>query len=157
MSDPMELYELRTRVDRLNKELTDCHGLLVKAQAEMNGMQEEIAAAVARKWPLNTGLALAGITRRGDAGPRATFTPLRGTPGPADARLRLDADLIVICGRGKPTYDIPYQLGARLVMAAACGGFVTAAAPAGLDLTAVGEAAGIRPDDLFAPAAEVEA
>jgi hypothetical protein len=140
----------------LGAALLDARGARVAVVVTEGGMQSEISAAIDRKWPLNTGLVLAGATGHGGE-VRATFVPERGTPGPAEAQLRLDADLMVLCGRGKPAYDIPYQLGARLDLAPGDGGFVVAAPPADLALATVGEAAGRTPDELFDMTREVEA
>ena len=49
---------------------------------------------------------------QGENSLRAAFSPRVSGNGPAGSHLVIDADLAVICGRGKPAYDIPYQLGA---------------------------------------------
>jgi hypothetical protein len=70
-----------------------------------------------------------------------------------------------MAGRGKPAYDIPFQLGARLDLAPERGGFIpreTSAAgngtppPGGVRLNVAGEAAGLSPGELLdGPAREV--
>jgi len=141
----------------LTAALLDARGARVALVVTEGGMQSEISAAIDRKWPLNTGLSLDGITGHGSGEVRATFVPSRGTPGPAEAHLRLDADLVVLCGRGKPTYDIPYQLGSQLELAPSQGGFVIAAPPPDLPLSATGEASGETPDELFSTLPEARA
>ena len=62
------------------------------------------------------------------------------------SHLELAADFAVICQRGKPAYDIPYQLGAELKLDPPAGGFVMSRSThAGLEVAAVGEAAGHPP------------
>ncbi len=118
------------------------------------GRHDDIAAAVGLKWTLTTGLELEAVSRRGPQRLAASFTPGGGGGGRAAAtRLDQEADLVVICGRGKPAYDIAYQLGADLVLDPARGGFVAPAdfaTAGGVPLAAAGEAAGIAPDELLA-------
>ena len=68
-----------------------------------------------------------------------------GTPGndSTGTRLTLETGLAIICGRGKPAYDILYQLGADLALQPELGGFVLQ--PNGPQLIAVGEATGKLP------------
>lgn len=125
-----------------------------------SGCQSEVAAAVDLRWPLNTGLKLEEVTGAGEGRLRASFVPRRSAPGPLGSHMRLEADLMVVCGHGKPAYDIPHQLGADLVLVPARGGFVprgcettdaaahTAPLPGGAPLTAVGEALGLQPTEL---------
>ncbi len=127
------------------------------------GGSAEIPAAVRRKWQLNTGLEMERITGKGDGGLRAEFTPGGMHTGP---RLVTDADLAVVCNRGKPAYDIPYQLGADLSLVPEMGGFLVnpdtgtesglriSSLPAGARLVTAGEAAGLLPG--AATAGEVE-
>lgn len=120
------------------------------------------------KWPLNTGLKLDEISERGEGHLTASF--VQGTPssGEAGTRLSLEADLAVICGRGKPAYDIPYQLGANLALQPDLGGFAlplpddsgsgpaTSLLPGGPRLVAVGEACGDLPGRHHPSGAEVK-
>lgn len=140
-----------------------CAALLASRGATVNlvvtesGCQSEVAAAVDLKWPLNTGLRLEEVKGIDGHRVQATFEPLRHAPGPLGGHMNLTADLVVVCNPGKPTYDIPYQLGADLAMVPARGGFVlrgseTGSAPAfevtlddGVRLTCAGEALGLMP------------
>ena len=123
-----------------------------------HGMPAEIAGAVQMKWQLNSGLALSGLARRGQDQVQATFTPGGHSGPPAETHMRMDADLVVLCGRGKPTYDIPYQLGAQLTLDPAAGGFVAPPAstlPGAVPLSVAGEAAGLAADQVLGKPAEV--
>ena len=122
-----------------------------------DGGADEISAAVDLKCPLNTGLKLEEISGRGEGRLKASFVP--GSPGneAPGAQLALEADLAVVCGRGKPAYDIPYQLGANLTLQPNLGGFAlprpdesesgasACLLPGGSHLIAVGEACGDLP------------
>ena len=112
-----------------------CLGLVVTE----SGWQSEVSAAVDRRWQLTTGLQLTEIKPHGPEGIEAIFTPESDQPGPLESHLRLQADLAVVCGRGKPVYDIPYQLGADLVLRPDAGGYVPRDPR---DATGRGEAAG---------------
>jgi len=136
--------------------LLEARGARVTLVVTGSGMHSEISAAVDRRWPLHTGLDLMGLRGLDETTLRAEFTPGRRQPGPADSHLRLDADFVVVCGRGKPTYDIPYQLGADLDLDPARGGFVARSAAEGCRLTVAGEAAGLSPETLLTTALEVE-
>ncbi|MCP4572281.1 MAG: hypothetical protein GY838_07995 [bacterium] len=122
----------------------------------------DLATAVARRWPLHTGLVLDRAHTAADgSGLRAEFVP---GPGPGGGgRLTLDADLVVVCRRAKPIYDIPYQLGVDLHLAPEQGGFVprgctgsgwSTTVPNGPEVTFVGEAAGETPETVLAGAGE---
>ena len=74
-------------------------------------------------------------------------------------------DLLVVADRGKPVYDIPFQLGTELVLDPTRGGYIPKGTdldhfrgilPGGLNLTVTGEAAGQEPGDLFSLAEEVD-
>ncbi len=114
----------------------------------------EVASAVQRKWPLHTGLVLGRIKQTGETSLAASFTP-RGSQGKVStSHLDMEADLVVICNRGKPAYDIPHQLGRRLALDPERGGFLPTGAgadplrgvlPDGLLLDVRGEAAGRMP------------
>ena len=99
-------------------------GAAVNLVVTGSGCQSEVAAAVDLRWPLNTGLKLEEIRGAGSDRVQATFVPRRSAPGPRGSHMRLEADLAVVCGPGKPAYDVPYQLGADLVLAPARGGYV---------------------------------
>lgn len=118
---------------------------------------DEISAAVALKWPLNTGLKLDGIRESGPGRIQASFVPGSSGNGTSGARLDLEADLAVVCNRGKPAYDILYQLGADLALQPDLGGFalsetqeddsgsITTVLPGGSRIVPVGEARGLLP------------
>lgn len=119
-----------------------------------SGGHTEVSAAVDLKWRLVTGLVLASMRNRGDDRIEGTFVPRESTPGPLDSQLRLQGDLAVICRRGKPVYDIPYQLGADLVLQPNLGGYAPrelgrnghrGRLPDGGELWIQGEAAGRLP------------
>ncbi|MBE0567993.1 MAG: hypothetical protein IH621_18715, partial [Krumholzibacteria bacterium] len=172
---PRAVYRLLLR-DRLP--VAGCHALLVGGGLDLwlaaallaargaritlvigdGAPHAEIAAAVDRKWQLNTGLVLQELARRGEGRLHGTFAPGGDTTGPGETHMGMETDLAVVCGRGKPTYDIPYQLGADLVLDPARGGFIapaSAALPGGTAFAAVGEAAGLLPDEVLGAAPEV--
>ena len=121
------------------------------------GGADEISAAVDLNWPLHTGLKLDEISGRGEGRLTASFVPHSPENEASGSQFALEADLAVICGRGKPAYDIPYQLGAKLTLQPELGGFAPphpkdsdcgAAGfllPSGSSLFAVGEARGDLP------------
>jgi hypothetical protein len=127
----------------LSAALLDNAGARVSLVVTDDGGADEISAAVALQWPLHTGLKLDEISERGQGRLQANFVP--GSPGndSTGTRLAMETDLAVICGRGKPTYDILYQLGADLALQPELGGFVLQ--PNGPHLIAVGEATGKLP------------
>jgi hypothetical protein len=135
------------------------HGANLNLVVTQTGSQSEVSAAVDLKWPVHTGQMLAEVTSTGDHRLQATFLPRRSAPGPENSRLHLTADLAVICRRGKPAYDIPYQVGADLELVTSRGGFVprgceaseadtfSATLPGGAGLTYAGEALGLLPTE----------
>ncbi len=136
----------------LSAALLASRGARLNLVVEEAGWQSEVSAAVDLNWQLTTGLRLARVEPRGEHLLRATFVPRSSTPGPAGSRLELEADIVVVCQRGKPVYDIPYQLGADLTLDPARGGFLAEGAhpgparlPGGALLRTVGEAAGLPP------------
>ncbi|MEN8005824.1 MAG: 2Fe-2S iron-sulfur cluster-binding protein [Candidatus Krumholzibacteriota bacterium] len=147
--------------------LLDAAGARLSLVLAGTGGSDEISAAVDLKWPLNTGLELEEIAARGDGGLKASFVPGSAENRTAGARLAMEADLAVICGRGKPAYDIPYQLGADLALQPGLGGFtlrsagepdsgaVTTVLSHGSRLTVVGEACGQLPGRHHRSAGEV--
>lgn len=116
-----------------------------------------IPAAVELGWQLHTGLHLDGISGQGENGLRASFSPAADGNGLTATRMEMAAELAVVCFRGKPAYDIPYQLGADLTLQPELGGFalpsselyrvgaVSCSLAKGTGLIAVGEAAGHLP------------
>jgi 2Fe-2S iron-sulfur cluster binding domain/Pyridine nucleotide-disulphide oxidoreductase len=130
-------------------------GATVSLVLTESGWQSEVSAAVDRRWQLTTGLQLSTISSHGQDSVEATFAPRASTPGPAHSQLNLKADFAVICGRGKPGYDIPYQLGVDLIAQPELGGYVPRGAdsgqydgalPGGHPFSVLGEAAGELPD-----------
>ncbi len=116
--------------------------------------RDEIAAAVESKWPLHTGLALGRIEPSGNQRLLASFNPRGCTASGRGSHLDMETDLVVICRRGKPIYDIPHQLGRELALYPDLGGFLPTGAgrmplrgvlPGGLVLDVRGEAAGLLP------------
>lgn len=141
------------------------HGAQVSLVVTGSGWQSEVSAAVDLGWQLTTGLRLAAIHPRSETSVEATFVPGRAAPGPSDSHLRLLADFAVVCGRGKPVYDIPYQLGADLTLQPELGGFVPRGAAdgsyggnlaPGTALTVAGEAAGGLPEEMADPSRKAE-
>jgi thioredoxin reductase len=128
----------------------------------------EISVALDRNWQLTTGLKLDRITAKGEAHLRASFIPLAAVNSPMKSHLVMDADLAVVCCRGKPAYDIPYQLGVDMSLQPDRGGFLPnqpsqplgdreeCALPAGHLMVVAGEAAGSLPGAASTPADEVE-
>lgn len=137
----------------LSAALLDTSGAQLSVVVTDAGGPDEIAAAVDRNWPLNTGLKLHSISGNGEQHLRASFTC--GTSGGnlTGSNLTMDADLAVICNRAKPAYDVPYQLGADLSLQPDLGGFVLSGSP---ELGTVGEAAGGLPGVAASPASEEE-
>jgi len=120
------------------------HVMLVVTES---GWQSEVSAAVDLRWQLNTGLKLDGVRARKSGLLEATLIPRRSAPGPVGSQMKMQADLMVICEKAKPTYDIPYQLGANLTLEPDLGGFVPDADATGdgIRLRTCGEAAGHLP------------
>jgi len=67
------------------------------------------------------------------------------------ARHEIPCELAVLCVHGKPTYDVPYQLGVDLVLDPERGGFVPRRADTAAtgSVSVVGEAAGMGPLDVL--------
>ncbi|MBU2500942.1 (2Fe-2S)-binding protein [bacterium] len=138
----------------LSATLLACRGAHLSLVVTETGWQTEVSAAVDHKWPLHTGLVLAGMSAVGGTSIQATLAPRRSSPGPKLSELRMEGDLAVICNPGKPAYDVLYQLGSELVLQPERGGYLPAGAdgsdlggilPGGRPFRVVGEAAGIRP------------
>lgn len=142
----------------LSSAVLDAVGARLSLVLTESGNPSELSVAMERKWQMNTGLKLDRLTAKGENNLRATFSPLVSGNGPAGSHLVIDADLAVVCGRGKPAYDIPYQLGAHMTLQPDRGGFILSDGghtPGVGGLTAVGEAAGRLPDQTPTSADEV--
>lgn len=138
----------------LSATLLACRGAHLSLVVTEGGRQTEVSAAVDFKWPLHTGLVLAGMSNGKGGSVQASLAPRRSSPGPKLSQLRMEGDLAVICNSGKPAYDILYQLGCELVLQPERGGYLPAGAdgsdlggilPGGRPFRVVGEAAGSRP------------
>ncbi|MFH1842675.1 MAG: 2Fe-2S iron-sulfur cluster-binding protein [bacterium] len=151
--------------------LLQVRGARVQLVLTAGGWQDELEAALAMPWPLHAGLELtaARAGRSGNPIGRFSRSPLAlefsanaGTAPP----LILTADLAIVARRGKPVYDIPYQLGADLVLRPEYGGYLPAAAdpaaaadhhtvlPGGIELWVGGEALGQSAAACLAPSSE---
>ena len=126
----------------LSAALLDAGGAHLSLVVNDNGGPVEITAAMDRNWPLHTGLKLHDISGRGKEHLRASFTPDPAGGNLAGSHLAIDADLAVICNRGKPAYDVPYQLGSELSLQPDLGGFILSGDSR---LVVAGEAAGGLP------------
>ncbi len=114
--------------------------LFLDADAEADG--EALATAQRLGWPLHTNLAPERASARDGALAQLACAGAGG-------RVRVPAELAVICTRAKPAHDVPYQLGADLALDPDRGGFVPRDPdPSGSPLAVVGEAAGLAPEDL---------
>ncbi len=138
----------------LSAALLAARGASISLVVTEPGNNSEVSAAVDLGWQLTTGLQLSEIREQGLGLVEATFVPRASTPGPAHSHMRLKADFAVICGRGKPAYDIPYQLGADLTAQTELGGYAPRGAkngsfsgqlPNGHGIQVLGEAAGALP------------
>lgn len=118
-----------------------------------SGYHTEISAAIDAKWQLTTGFKLASIRPHGEGQLAATLVSRESSPsGPLHSHLQLEADLAIICGQGKPTFDIPFQLGIDMSLQQDRGGFIPTGAgessvfsgrlPDGATVAVVGEAIG---------------
>jgi len=96
-----------------------------------SGYQSEVSAAIDRGWQLTTGMHLDHIKSHGNDALEASFIPQAATPGPSHSLLNIQARFAVVCGRAKPAYDIPYQLGLDLTAQPERGGY----APRGIEGT----------------------
>jgi thioredoxin reductase len=141
----------------LSAAMLSAKGAHVSLVVTESGAQSEVSAAMDLKWSLHTGLRLASMRTKGENAVEATFIPQENTPGPVNSHLSLTADLVVLCNRGKPVYDIPYQLGCDLTLQPDNGGYLPrdldstgyqGTLPDGADFEVFGEAAGTLPGDL---------
>ena len=152
----------------LSAALLDASGARLGLVVTGDGGPAEIPAAVDLNWSLNTGLNLHEISGRGEERLLASFIPDPSGGNLTGSHLAMNAELTVICNRGKPAYDVPYQLGAELSLQPELGGFtlppsdesgsglVSCTLPGGSRLVAAGEAAGGLPGLSAHPADEVE-
>ena len=131
------------------------HGARISLVITGSGGQTEVSAAVDLKWQLTTGLRLASIRPRGEGQLAATLIPRQSAPGPLHSHLELEADLAVICLPGKPTFDIPFQVGIDMSLQKERGGFVpigtgvdgySGRLAGGASVAVVGQAAGVHFD-----------
>jgi len=107
----------------LTAALLESRGATVSLVMTESGYQSEVSAAVDRRWQMTTGLQLDHIKNQGQDALEATFIPRSTSPGPAHSQLNIKARFAVICGRAKPAYDIPYQLGLELTAQPERGGY----------------------------------
>jgi len=140
----------------LSSTLLHARGARVSIVPNESGWQSEVSAALDLRWPLHTGLELASASARGRERLSLVLVPSRGREASPGSHIELGCDLAVIARRGKPVYDILYQLGAELVLQPELGGYLPAGAarsmgsgatlaslPGGVGLRLGGEAAGI--------------
>ncbi len=120
-----------------------------------------VEAGAGLGWTLHTGLEITG-TRAADG----VLAGIELAAGGGGARTEIPCELAVVAGRGKPAYDVPYQLGADQVLDPARGGYVPRAVSGGraegetaggLRLVVAGEAAGETPAAVLNVAQEVDA
>jgi len=152
-----QFMDLRDQTDRLQ----------IYAQKQVlgeAGWHAEVAAATDLGWPLHAGLELASASAAGHERLTLVFVPVADRGGAPGSHLELRCDLAVLAHRGKPVYDVLYQLGAELELQPELGGYLPAGAnrgrttsklPGGVDLILGGEAAGRRPGEI--PTASEEA
>jgi sarcosine oxidase subunit alpha len=146
----------------LSAALLHARGARVSIVPGESGWQTEVSAALDLRWPLHTGLELASASARGSQRLSLVFVPSRGREASPGSHVELACDLAVIARRGKPVYDILYQLGADLVLQPELGGYLPAGAaegdprgatvadlPGGVGLRLAGEAAGLRPAEFM--------
>ena len=145
--------------------LLHARGARVSLLLTESGWQSEVAAAIDLSWQLNSGLELGSVRRNGRGGLTVACEVAQGKPAGLRSRIELGCDLVVVCRRGKPVYDIPYQLGADLQHYPEMGGYLpagtqrgrfTGTTADGLTLELRGEAAGAAPTEVLAPQLEVE-
>jgi hypothetical protein len=140
-------------------------GARVSVVITEGGWPTEVSAAIDLGWQFHSGLELdhARYDRRGT---RLAFKPAQTRTPEPEARVELGCDLAVVCGRGKPVYDILYQLGAELEHRSERGGYVPAGTrrgrfsgklAGGQQLEVGGEAAGMPPAELLGSGSEAKA
>jgi hypothetical protein len=134
--------------------LLHADGAQVTVVLNRPGWPDEVKAAMSLAWQLHIGLNLASARRQGQNGLTLSFLGSENGHTP----MELSCDLAVLVQQAKPVYDIPYQLGADLVLDPHRGGYVprgavngrvTTLLPGGLQLQVIGEAAGHSPAALF--------
>jgi sarcosine oxidase subunit alpha len=140
--------------------LLHARGARVTLALGETGWAEEVTTAVALGWKVHTGLRVSAAFGGGGALESVRLD----APDGGESHVTIDCELAVVCERGKPAYDIPYQLGADLILSTARGGYIlrgtedeTAEAllPGGLRLTVAGEATGDRFAAVLRAAGEV--
>ena len=119
-----------------------------------------LEAATGLGWSLHTGLQIIEARSSGECLSALVLDAGNG----GGARIEVPCGMAVVAGRGKPAYDIPYQMGADLVLDPERGGYVPRGAGDsawrtdlghGLTLTVAGESAGVLPRIVLATDEEV--
>lgn len=130
--------------------LLHVRGARVTVALGETGWADEVRTAVSWGWQVHTGLRVTQARARGGAVAAVRLD----APDGGESQVWIDCDLTVIAGRGKPAYDVPYQLGADLALNTARGGYLPRGLdddrfentlPGGVTLVVAGEAAGARP------------
>lgn len=138
----------------LSVALLAARGALLALVITEAGEQTEVSAAVDANWQLTTGLQLASVRAAGSGRLSATLVPRESSPGPMYTHVQMETDLAVICRQGKPTFDVPYQVGVDMTLQTGLGGFVPTGTnsqgyrgllPGGARVSVVGEAVGGGP------------
>lgn len=138
----------------LTAALLESRGATVSLVMTESGYQSEVSAAIDRGWQLTTGMHLNHIKSHGHDALEASFVPQAATPGPSHSLLNIKASFAVVCSRGKPCYDIPYQLGLALTAQPDRGGYAPlgivgnrfeGTLESGKSIVVCGEAAGSLP------------
>ncbi len=146
----------------LSAALLHARGARVTVVLGETGWPDEVNAAIELGWRLHTGLRLSAAQGYDSAQVTLRFD----APDGSESQVLLESELAVIAERGKPAYDIPYQLGADLALSTVRGGYLPRGLagdrweerlPAGLVLAVSGEAAGARPQQLLGGEEEVGA
>lgn len=116
--------------------------------------REEVGAAMSLGWQMHIGLQLASARQQGEDRLILYFIP----PDEIHTPVELDCQLAVLVNRAKPAYDVIYQLGGDLVLDPQRGGYVPSGVrggssrgtlPGGMQLEVVGEAAGLKPEEVL--------
>jgi len=143
--------------------IAHCCGAQVSLVLSEGGWQSEVSTAIDLGWQFNSGLELVS-SRYNKRGLRLAFAPVQGDQDHPASYVELGCDLAVVARRGKPVYDLLYQLGADLVHQPELGGYLPAGTrrghfatelDSGLELEVLGEAAGALPAELLASPTEV--
>ncbi|MFO7652706.1 MAG: 2Fe-2S iron-sulfur cluster-binding protein [Candidatus Krumholzibacteriia bacterium] len=131
--------------------LLHARGAQVTVVVTESGWQTEVSAAIDSGWQFHSNLELTAARSHSRDRLSLAFAPAQGPRSGPGSRIELDGELVVMARRGKPVYDVVYQLGGDLVLQPELGGFLPAGAaqgryqgrlPGGVALTLLGEAAG---------------